>query len=107
MAKGNIKNCDSAAEEGRIQERVSRRRQNGPSNLKIGKEVKTCVTELYSTNSDMSDSDFTFHVTDEFTKESNCEGGAGSIVQPVKPNEFVLIKLATKKRVKYFDGLIQ
>jgi hypothetical protein len=55
----------------------------------------------------MSDSDFTQHETDEFTEEGDCEGGAGCITQPLEPNDFILLKLATKKTVKYFVGLIQ
>jgi len=82
----------------RIQERAGRRRQNGPSNPKTRKEVKTCVTQLYKTNSDMSDSDFTFYVTEEFTDEFDCEGGADCIAQPLKANDSLLMKLATNKQ---------
>jgi hypothetical protein len=58
----------------RIQDLADRRRPNGPSNPKLRKEVKSRVAELYKTNSDMSGSDFTFNVTNEFTEEGNCEG---------------------------------
>ena len=46
----------------------------------------------------MSDSDFPFHVSDEFTDEVDCEVGTDCIAQPFKANDFVLIKLATKKQ---------
>jgi hypothetical protein len=94
-------------EKERIQDLAGKRGPNGSSNPKHRKEVKTCVTERYKTNSDMSGSDFTFNETDEFTEEGNCEGGADCIAQSLEPNDFVLLKLATKKRVKYFVGLIK
>jgi hypothetical protein len=56
----------------------------------------------------MSDSDFTAHETDEFTEEDYCENGVDCITLPLEPNDFVLLKLATKKKpVKYIMGLIQ
>ena len=58
-------------------------------------------------NSETSDSDLTPHKNDEFTEEVNCEGGVDCIVLPLEPNDFVLLKLATKKTAKYFVGLIQ
>ena len=48
------------AEKERILDLVERRMQNGRSNPKYKKKVKTCVTEAYKTNSEMSDSDFAF-----------------------------------------------
>ena len=58
-------------------------------------------------NPDISDSDLTPHENNEFTEEVNCEGGVDCIVRPLEPNDFVLLKLATKKTAKYFVGLIQ
>jgi len=55
----------------------------------------------------MCDSDFTNHETNEFTEENDCEDGVESIAQPLEPNNFVLQKLATKKTVKCFVGLVQ
>jgi hypothetical protein len=88
--------------------RVSARRSpSGSPKSNPRKEVKPCVTEFYKTHSDMSDSDFTFHEIDEFEEEGNCEGGADCITPPLKRNDFVLRKLATKETLKYFVGLIQ
>jgi len=67
------------AEKELILDLAGRRRQNGPSNPKQRKKVKTRVTELYETNSDMSDSDFAFNVADDFTEEGDCEGGATAL----------------------------
>ena len=50
------------------QDLAGNRKPNGSSNPKFKKEVKTCVTELYKTKPDMSDSDFTSNETDEFTE---------------------------------------
>jgi hypothetical protein len=50
----------------------------------------------------MSDSDFATQANDEFTQEDFCEGCV-----PLEPNEFAVLKLATKKTVKYFVGLIE
>jgi hypothetical protein len=47
------------------------------------------------------------HETEEFTEEGDCEDGVDCIAQPLEPNGFVLLKLATKKIMKYFVGLIQ
>jgi len=53
----------------------------------------------------MSNSDLTTPETDEFTLEDDCEDGVDCITQPLEPNSFVLLKLATKKRVKHFVGV--
>ena len=37
----------------------------------------------------------------------DCEDDVDFTTQPVKPNDFVLLKLATKEEVEYFIGLIQ
>jgi hypothetical protein len=55
----------------------------------------------------MTDSDRTTHPTDEFTEEGDCKDSVACITQPLEPNDFVLLKLTTMKRVKYFFGLIQ
>ena len=47
------------AEKERILDLVERRMENGRSNPKYKKKVKH-VTEVYKTNSEMSDSDFAF-----------------------------------------------
>ena len=75
------------------------------NNLK--KKVETCVTKLYKTDSHMSDSDFTTHETDEFAVDDVCEDSVGCITHPLESNDFVGLKLATKKTVKYFVGLIE
>jgi len=66
-----------------------------------------CVIKLYKTDKEMSDADFTTHENDEFTEEVDWENGLGCIAQPLVSHDFVLIKFATKKTVKYFIGLIQ
>ena len=53
------------------------------------------------------DSDFTTRQTDKFTEEGDCKNEMDSINQPNMPNDFVLVKCATKKTVKYSVGLIQ
>jgi hypothetical protein len=50
----------------------------------------------------MSHSDLTTPETDEFTLEDDCADGVDCITQLLEPNSFVLLKLATKKKVKYF-----
>ena len=85
------------AEKELIQDLDGKRRSIGPSNPKLKKEVKTYVTELYKTRSDMSDSYFTPHETNEFAEEVKCECGADCIVQPLESYDFVLLKSATKK----------
>lgn len=55
----------------------------------------------------MCGSGFTNHETDEFTDKNDCEDGVDSITQPLEPNNFVLQKLATKKTLKCFVGLVQ
>jgi hypothetical protein len=42
-----------------------------------------------------------------YRQQGDCEDGVDFTTQPLKPNDFVLLKLATKKAVKYFIGLIQ
>jgi len=39
--------------------------------------------------------------------QSDCEDDVNSITQALEPNNFVLLKSAKKKTVKYFVGLIQ
>jgi hypothetical protein len=70
-------------------------------------KVQTCNIQLYKTHSDLSDSEFTTHEIDEFKEEADSKVGASCITQPPERNNFVLRKLATKKKVKYFVGLIQ
>jgi len=55
----------------------------------------------------MSDSDRTTHHIDEFTEEDGYGYSVACITQPLEPNDFVLLKVTTMKRVKYFVGLIQ
>jgi hypothetical protein len=55
----------------------------------------------------MSISDFTTHETDEYSEDDDCEDDVDCLTRPLEPNDFVLLKLATKKTVKYFVGLIQ
>jgi hypothetical protein len=52
-------------------------------NPNLRKEVKTCVTELYTTDCDMSDSDLTTHKTKKFAEEDDREDGVDCITQPV------------------------
>ena len=55
----------------------------------------------------MSNSDYATHETDEYTGEDDFEDDVDCIPQPLEPNDFLLLKLATKKTVKYFVGLIR
>ena len=48
------------------------------------------------TDSDMCDSDFMTHKTDEFTDENDCKDDVDCMTQQLEPNNFVLVKLATK-----------
>ena len=57
----------------RIQDLAATRRPNWTSNANRGKQIKTCVTEQHKTDSDVSDSDFATHETDEFKEEDDCE----------------------------------
>ena len=61
----------------------------------IGRKPKH-VSQSFIKNSDKSGSDFTHHENDDFTEEDSCENGADCIAQPLEPNDFVLLKLATK-----------
>ena len=54
----------------------------------------------------MSYSDFTAHVTEEFTEEGYCENDVDCITQQLEPNDFVLLKSAIKVTLNYFVGLI-
>jgi hypothetical protein len=56
---------------------------------------------------DMSISDFTTHECDKYTGEDDCEDDVDCLTEPLETNDFVLLKLTTKKTVKYFVGLIQ
>lgn len=58
------------------------------------------------TDTDMSYSDFTAHVTEEFTEEGYCENDVDCITQQLEPNDFVLLKSAIKVTLNYFVGLI-
>jgi len=53
----------------------------------------------------MSHSDLATPETDEFTLEGDCADGVDRITQPLEPNSFALLKLVTKKKVKYFVGV--
>lgn len=55
----------------------------------------------------MPDSDFTTDETDELTAEDNCEKCLNCIFQLLESEDFVIIKFATKKTVKYVFELIQ
>jgi hypothetical protein len=55
-------------------------------------------------DSNVCDSDFTTHKTVKFTEEDGCKDGVDCTSQPLEPNDFVLLQLATKKTVKYFWG---
>ena len=49
-------------------------------------------------DSSMCDTDFTTHKNDKFTEEDDYRDGVDSISQPLEPNDFVLLKFATKKQ---------
>jgi hypothetical protein len=55
----------------------------------------------------MPDSDYTTHATDEFREEDSCEDCVACITEPLEPNDYAVLKLTTKKTVKYFVGLIE
>jgi hypothetical protein len=90
-----------------IQGLATKRRTSGTPNSILIKKVKAFVKRLYKTDSDMPDSDFTTDETDEFTAEDNCEKCLDCISQLLESEDFVIIKLATKKTVKYVVELIQ
>jgi hypothetical protein len=46
----------------------------------------------------MCDSQFSTHKTDKFTEEDCWKDGPDCTVQPLEPNNFVLLKLATKQK---------
>lgn len=54
----------------------------------------------------MSDWDIISHETNEFAEEDEYENDMDCITQQPESNNFVLLKLAEKKTVKYFVGLI-
>jgi len=54
----------------------------------------------------MSDSVIAFHETNEFTKKDDCKDDVDCFTQPLEPNNFVLLNLATQMTVKHFVGLI-
>jgi len=55
----------------------------------------------------MSDSVIASRETDEFTKKDDCEDGMDCFTQPLEPNVFLLLNLATQMIVKRFVGLIR
>ena len=50
---------------------------------------------------------FYYPRTDKFTEEDDCKNEVDCLNQPVEPNNFVRVKFATKRTVKYFVGLTQ
>jgi len=86
-----------------IQDTAAKRRPRGTPSPKPRKKVQTCLTKLYKTDSDTSDSEFTIHEYDKFTGEGDCKSGVDLTTQPLEPN-FVLLKSATKQEVEYFGG---
>jgi hypothetical protein len=104
-AERKIKNCDSDTSEGRYsgtccQEKTKRDSQSQTKVPKPRKKVQTCVATLYKTDSDTSDSEFTTHESDKFTGVGDCEDGVDFTTQPLKPKDFVLLKLVTKEEVE-------
>jgi len=55
-------------------------------------------------DSNMCDSDFSTHKTDKFKEEDGCKEGVDCTSQPFEPDDFVLLKLATKKNIEIFCG---
>lgn len=94
------------AEKEGIQDIAAKSRPSGTPRPKPRKKVETYVTKLQKRDSDISDSEFTTHESDRFTEQGDCEDRV-DFNQPLEANDFVLLKLATKKAVKYFIGLIQ
>jgi hypothetical protein len=76
-------------------------------NPDLTKEVKMCITKLYKTDSDRSDSDFSTHENGEFAEEVDWENCLYCIAQSLPPQDLVILKFWTKKTVKCFTGLIQ
>jgi hypothetical protein len=54
----------------------------------------------------MSDSVIASHKTNEFAEKDDCKDGVDCSTQPLEPNDFVLLNLATQMTVKCFVGLI-
>lgn len=63
-----------------------------------------CYKTILS-DSNMSDSVIASHATNEFTKKDDCEDGVDCFTQPLEPNDFVLLNLATQMTVMCFVGL--
>ena len=94
MVDGWSENCDSYALEGTNSVPSCQDKKSHNHNLR--NKVKTCGTEPYKTVSDSSDSGFTTHETNEFTEKDVCEDGVACITEPLKPDDFVVLKLANK-----------
>jgi len=90
-----------------IQDIAAKRRRRRTPRPKPRKKVQTLVTKLYKADSNTSDSECTTHESDKFTEEGDFDDGVDFTTQPLKPNDFVLLKLATKEEVEYFIRLIE
>ena len=64
-----------------------------------------CYNTILS-DSNMSETVFASHETDEITKKDDCEDGVDCFTKPLESNIFVLLKLATQMTVKHSVGLI-
>lgn len=58
------------------------------------------------TDTDISYSDFTTQVTEEYTEEGYCEDDVDCITQPLEPNDCVLLRSATKVTLNYFVEMV-
>ena len=98
--KGKSRIPNLTHEKERIQDLAGKGRPSGTLNPKPRKTVKTCVTNLYETVSEVYDSDLTTHDTVRFTEEDDCEDDVDCLNQPLEPDDFVLVKFAIKKTVR-------
>jgi hypothetical protein len=86
---------------------AAKKKASGTLNSKSKRKPKTSVKELdpYEMDSKSSNSNFTIHdESDDFAEETGSEPEVGSLTQSLEPNDFVLVKFATKKTIKYFVG---
>jgi len=90
-----------------VKDLAAKRRSSETPNPDLRREVKMCVTKLYKTDADISDSDFSTHENGDFTEEVDWENDLDCATQPLVPQDFVLLKFSSKKTVNYFTDLIQ
>jgi hypothetical protein len=92
-------------EKERVETLATKRKASGTLNSKTKRKPKTFIKKLgpYETDSESSDSNFIIHdESDDFAEETGSEPEVGTLTQSLEPNEFVLVRFATRKTIKYF-----